>query len=257
MNGSGRWVCVLAICLLAATDALAGGFHITTMGGKRTGMAAILADPDDGTALFHNPAGLADQRGVRIHLSVGVPLMQMEQRLMALDPVRFPSINPEGCQQQPSGCPWPVDNEGYYEQAIAAERIFGLLPFVTVSTDLSFISPAREDMVVALGVYAPNFMGAFLPEDAPSSYLLIEGMFLVITTSVAWSWRINRNVAVGLALSYNNMRLNMSQKMSTVNTLTPAGQTPDIMARMGQQALGDLRMDFEGQIGRASCRERV
>ena len=238
MSGSGKWVCALAVWLLVAPpEAMAGGFHITTMGGKRTGMAAMLAHPDDGTALFHNPAGLADQRGVRIHLSVGLPLMRMEQRLQALDPIRFPAVDPDV---------WPVDSEGYYEQSIAAERIFGLLPFVSVSTDLSFLSPARRDMVVALGVYAPNFMGAFLPDDAPSSYLLIEGMFLVITTSVGWSWRVNRHVAVGLAVSYNNMRLNMSQKMSTVNTLTPAGQAPDIMARMGQQALGDLRMDFEG-----------
>jgi len=215
----------------------AGGFHITTIGGGRTSMTANLARPDDGTALFHNPAGLADQRGVRIHLSVGLPLMHMEQRLKALDAERFPAIDPEE---------WPVDDEGYYAKAITPERIFGLLPFVSVSTDLSFLRPERRDMVVALGVYAPNFMGAFLPSEAPSAYLLIDGMFLVITTSAGWSWRINRHVAVGAALSYNNMRLTMSQKMSTVNTLSPKGAPPTSLGDMAQKALGDLQMDFEG-----------
>ena len=200
MFRSWRWVFALALaaCLQVASRpaAVAGGFHITTMGGSRTSMTAILARPDDGTALFHNPAGLADQRGVRAHLSVGLPLMRMEQRLMALDAGRFPAINPEGCQQLPGGCPWPVDSEGYYERAITPERIFGLLPFASVSTDLSFLWPARQDM--------------------------------------------------GAALSYKNMSLSMSQKMSTVNTLTPHGEQPSALADMGQQALGDLRMDFEG-----------
>ena len=250
MQGSWRWVFALTLFAcwqaVAVPAALAGGFHITTIGGSRTGMTTNLARPNDGTALFHNPAGLADQRGVRAHLSISVPLMRMDLRLRALDRGRFPAINPEGCEQQPGGCPWPTDSEGYYTRSITPDRIFGLLPFASVSTDLSFLWPAREDMVVALGVYAPNFMGAFLPSEAPSAYLLIDGMFLVITTSAGWSWRVNRHVAVGLAMSYNNMRLTMSQKMSTLNTLSPRGGPPTFIGRMGQQALGDLRMDFEG-----------
>jgi long-subunit fatty acid transport protein len=60
-----RYKTLISSLLLAATlgclmpsSARAGGFTMTVMGGRRTGMLANLARPDDMTALFHNPAGL-------------------------------------------------------------------------------------------------------------------------------------------------------------------------------------------------------
>ena len=240
-------VLVLA-CLLgiALPRARAGGFHLSTIGGSRTSMTTNIARPDDATALLHNPAGLALQTGVRAHLSASVPFMEMGFKLKALDPARYPEINPDDCQQQPGGCPWPVGPDGYYEQRIAPDKIFGLVPFAAVSSDLSFIAPARGDMVLALGVYSPNFFGAFLPSEAPTAYHMIEGMFLVITTSVGWAWRVNRYLSVGAVVSYNNMRLSLAQKLSTVDALSPRGAPPTALGQAGQMVLGDLRMDFVG-----------
>jgi len=238
---------VLAAALALPTRLWAGGFTITILGGRRTAMSTNLARPDDITALFHNPAGLADLRGVRVHLSTSLTFLNTEFGLMALDPERFPEINPAGCGEPGSDpCPWPIDSEGYYVDEIEPERYFGILPYLGASTDLGFASSRLKDVVVSAAVYAPDFYGAFLPDDAPTAYHIIEGSFLVLATTVGAGWRINRYVSVGANLSYNYMRLSYAQKMSTIDALTPAGQAPDGVARAAQSLLGDFRLDYTG-----------
>jgi len=245
----GRVLC-LAVCLVMLAPAVrveAGGFTITIIGGRRTGMSTNLARPDDITALFHNPAGLADLPGVRVHLSTSFTYLHTEFGLKALDPARWPEVNPVGCGQSDTPpCPWAVGSDGYYVKEISPERYFGILPYLGGSTDLGFISPRLKNVVASLAVYAPDFYGAFLPDDAPTAYHIIEGTFMVIATTAGAGWRINRYVSVGANVSYNYMRLGYAQKMSIIDALTLTGQEPDGVAKGAQGLLGDLRLDYTG-----------
>jgi len=233
-----RRACALLLVVAAlagrATPARAGGFTLTSFGGRRGGMLANLGRPDEPTALVHNPAGLADQRGTQLYVYVSPAFLSLQMELQALDPQRFPTVD------------WTVGPDGYYNRTIKPERYFGVLPFLGATTDLGFLGPRACDVTVALSVHAPNFYGAYFPEDAPTAFNFIGGMFLVAGATVGAGWRINRYLAVGASLAYHYMTLTMSQKLSTVDLLTPAGEAPDGVATLAQLALGDLRLDYEG-----------
>ena len=218
---------------------------MATFGARRSGMIATIGAPDDASAVFHNPAGLADQPGTQIYFFLSPGIVDPRFRLKAHDPTLYPEINPKGCEQDGS-CPWPIDDEGYYEQSITAERSFGIQPFLAATTDLGFISPAAKDVVVALAVFAPNAYAAYLPEDAPTAYHVIGGLFLVGTATLGVGYRPHPKIALGASISYNYMHISLSQKMSAVDALTPPGQSPTSLASMAQGLVGDIRMDFSG-----------
>jgi long-subunit fatty acid transport protein len=238
---------IVAALVLPAPRAAASGFSVLTFGGRRTGMMASLAKPDDITALFHNPAGLADQPEGQLYLFLGWGFTNLKADLMALDPVRYPEINPEGCGQgSRPPCPWPVNSEGYYAQSIRPEKYWGVMPFLAAGTGLGFLGPRWKDVVVSLGLYAPNFYGAYLPEDAPTAYHIIGGMFITGAATLGVGWRLNRYISLGADLSYNLMWLTMSQKYSMVAALTPPGEEPSGLALAAQELIGDIRLQYSG-----------
>ena len=107
-----RFLPALAIALLPSQALAAGGFIVNTLGTRKVAMQTCYGAPDDITALYHNPAGLADLKGTRVMLFGGPAFLGNETRLQALDADRFPEVNPKGCEQQ-GDCPWPVE-DGYY-----------------------------------------------------------------------------------------------------------------------------------------------
>ncbi|MCC6746059.1 MAG: outer membrane protein transport protein [Deltaproteobacteria bacterium] len=238
---------ILLGCGLSASSARAGGFTVTTFGTRRGGMQAVIGCPDDLSAVFHNPAGLADQPDRQVYAFFAPTFVSHSFRVKALDPQRYPEINPSGCGEPGAApCPWPIDGEGYYAAKISPERYFGLLPYLAASTDLGFLGRRGKDVVVALALYSPNLYGAEMPESAPTAYMIVGGVFLSIAPTLAVGWRVNRYLALGGALSYNYLTLSMSQKLSFADALTPQGSRPEGLAVLAQQLLGDLRMDFSG-----------
>lgn len=238
---------VIALCGLPAQPAHAGGSTTSIFGGRRNAMLTVMGRPDDLSALFHNPAGLADLKGTRGLFFFSPAFLSTGFRMQALDGARFPAINPAGCGVGNSApCPWPTDAEGYYTREVRPEKYFGIIPFLAGSTDLGFLGPAGRDIVVSGAIYSPNFYGAFLPEDAPTAYQIIGGYFMVISGTLGVGWRINRYLAVGANLSYNYMRLTLAQRMSLANSLTPPGETPQGLALVAQGLIGDIRMDYDG-----------
>ena len=238
----------LVTVLLLPEGAAAGGFHISIVGVRRTGMMTNLGDPDDVTALFHNPAGLADQPGTRVHLSSGFTLLDSQFALMELDGARFPEINPAGCDEQgKEPCPWPVE-DGYYSAEIGPERYFGIIPYVGVTQGLDVISPGLKDVVVSFAAYAPGAYGAFLPKDAPTAYYVTEGLFIVGAATLGFGWRLTDWLSVGANVSYTYVRLGYAQKLSLADSLTGRDEevTPFSTGDMAQRAIGDLEMEYLG-----------
>ena len=223
--------------LVCPKAADAGGFSITQFGSRRTGMLANMAAPDEVTALFHNPAGLSDQKGFRMHVSSSFAIINTGFQLQALDSKRFPEID------------WAVDKDGYYEKNIEPTSTKGALPYIGVAQDLGPVSDSLRDVVLSMAVTAPNLYAGALPADAPSSYLFIKGHFAVISTIFGVGWRINDSLAVGFNLMYNYMQLRFAQNYSLADALggKDKSKEPGTNATLAQSLLGDLRMDYSGQ----------
>jgi long-subunit fatty acid transport protein len=210
-------------------------------------MFANLASPDDLTALVHNPAGLADQRGMQIHLSASYAFLRSGFQLRALDPALYPEINAVGCTSSAArSCRWPIDERGYYRQVIEPERSFGVVPYLALGTDLGFLGPRGRDLVLAAAVYSPSFYGAFMPEAAPTSYHIVEGVFLVVAATVGLAWRPSERISLGVSVSYHHMRLSYAQKFATTALMTAPGDAPGPAAEAAQALVGDIQLHYAG-----------
>jgi long-chain fatty acid transport protein len=65
---------VVAASLLATSHAMASGFHIDEQDGRATGRAgAVKANPDSPSAIYYNPAGVAELKGFQV--AVGTTLV--------------------------------------------------------------------------------------------------------------------------------------------------------------------------------------
>ncbi|MBW2186420.1 MAG: outer membrane protein transport protein, partial [Deltaproteobacteria bacterium] len=68
-----RLTVVVLMVLLVPTIVFGAGFHIREQGAKAMGMAnAFVAQADDPSAIFYNPAGIAFQSGTQVSLGVTV-----------------------------------------------------------------------------------------------------------------------------------------------------------------------------------------
>src|SRR6478735_6870840 len=85
---------VLALATATST-ANAGGFGIPDIGVRRTAMGAIVGRPDDGAAIYHNPAGLLLQHGWHLYLSTGLAIVRSTFQLHSWDQSdRFLGVTP-------------------------------------------------------------------------------------------------------------------------------------------------------------------
>jgi len=213
-------------------------------------MHANLGNPDDLTALFHNPAGLANQRGIRVHVSASLAFAQQTFQLEAHPRDEFPELYkncPKDDWSAPS-CDWPVGPDGYYVDAIPPEKYIGGLPYIGLASDLGFLGSWGRDLVVSVALTAPLFTGAYLPEDAPTAYNLIGGYFLVLSATAGVGWQVHPKIALGGSISYNHMRIALAQKLSLINAIPMESMTKpqQSLLKFAAQQLGDLKMDYEG-----------
>jgi long-subunit fatty acid transport protein len=235
-------VALLVLVILAAKDPVrAGGFTITAIGAKRAGSLATIARPDDVTALFHNPAALADMEGIQVGLYNALYLLKTSYQLKTLDERFYTEINPEGCDQE-GNCPWPVNREGYYLDSVKPERAMGTIPYLGMSVQLT------DGLTGSLAVFLPAFYGATFPTDAPTKYHIIDGYFATGSVTAGAGWRICSILAVGASVSYNYMRLSSRRSLSLARILTPADEPePYLGALIAQGTLGDLTIDYLGE----------
>jgi len=159
------------LLLLFPASLWAGGFTIIEVGSQKTGMMTGIGKPDDLSAVYHNPAGLASQRGTRIHLSSGFSFVDASIRMKA-----WPSETGEpldGNYGSEDFIDDRVDRDGYFVGKIKPTRYFGAMPMLVASSDFGY----EKGPVVAFSFYVPDFIGAFLPEDTPARYAVVEGYF--------------------------------------------------------------------------------
>jgi len=170
---------VCALCLLPAT-ARAGGFELAEHGAAGTGMAgAFVAKADDASAVFFNPSGLADQRGLQLYL--GTTLI-----------TAMPSAQ--------------VASGGQQDAATAVQPI----PTIYASYGL----PHQ----VTLGVGAFTNFGLSLdwPHDWAGRYLIRSVALTTVTINPTAAWRPLPWLAVGGGIDITPASADLSQAINLV-----------------------------------------
>jgi long-subunit fatty acid transport protein len=178
---------VLVLVMLLTGSASAGGFAIPELGLRETAMCAEIGRPDDGSAIYHNPAGLALADGWRVSLTAGLALPRTHLALQAWD--------------QSDRFLGPAGPDGYYP-AVTPSRAFAAIPVLQVSGEL-----LRHRLYVGASVFVGNATGAKFKEDSVAHYHLIDGYVVAPQAMAAASYRVTPSIALGAAVGVVNIRV--------------------------------------------------
>jgi long-subunit fatty acid transport protein len=172
---------IVVAATATAMPARAGGFDIPEVGVRRTGMGAVIGRPDDGSALYHNPAGLVLSHGWHLYISAGLSLLDAEFQLQ----------------------PWPDSNHflgttpgpnGYYA-TVRPTRALGVIPMVAVTGEL-----IPDRLFVGAAVFVGNATGAEFSPDAVTRYHLIDAYIIAPQAVLGAAYRLLPTLSVGATL---------------------------------------------------------
>jgi len=179
---------IIVVVLAFATPAAAGGFGIPDLGVRRTAMGAVIGRPDEGSAIYHNPAGLVLQHGWHLYLSMGLALVRSEFQLHSWDQSdRFLGVT--------------AGADGYYAP-VRPSRAMGALPMLALTGE---ILPGK--LVLGAGVYVGNAQGAGFKADDVTRYHLIDGYVIAPQAVIAASYQITDSLALGGSAGVLNVRI--------------------------------------------------
>lgn len=179
---------VPAVLAITLGSAHAGGFVIPDIGVRRTAMAAVIGRPDEGAAIYHNPAGLRLQHGWHLYLSMGLAVIRSEFQLHSwAESDRFLGITP--------------DSDGYYEP-IKPTRAMGVIPMLALTGEL-----IPNKLVMGAGIYVGNAQGAGFGENAVTRYHLIDGYVVAPQAVLAASYQVTDTLALGASAGILNLRI--------------------------------------------------
>lgn len=178
----------LVVLAITASSAHAGGFVIPDIGVRRTAMAAVIGRPDEGAAIYHNPAGLRLQHGWHLYLSMGLAVIRSEFELHSwAESDRFLGVTP--------------DSDGYYEP-IKPTRAMGVIPMLALTGEL-----IPNKLVMGAGLYVGNAQGAGFGANAVTRYHLIDGYVVAPQAVVAASYQVTDTLALGASAGILNLRI--------------------------------------------------
>ena len=183
-----RNVVVAVVIGLTIARADAGGFGIPDIGVRRTAMGAVIGRPDEGAAIYHNPAGLLLQHGWHLYLSTGLAIVRSTFQLHSWDQSdRFLGVTPGA--------------DGYYAP-VKPSRAMGIIPMLAVTGELL---PGKLAMGAA--VYVGNAQGAGFPDTAVTRYHLIDGYVIAPQAVLAASYQLLPTLAIGASAGVLNVRI--------------------------------------------------
>jgi long-chain fatty acid transport protein len=210
----GVWAVLVAVALAGTSgEVLAGGFHNPDFGVRRLGMLAVVARPDDGSAIFHNPAGMTLLEGTHFYHHQSWFVVESGFRLYDSEGTLRPRHNIEP--------DWNI----------------GAIPFIGVTSDLGL-----ERLRFGFGIYAPNAYGAALPDDEPSRYHITDAVFIGSRATLSAAWEATDQFSLGGGISLIHVYLSASRVMNPLVL-----QDPD--ARFlppSQTAPQDAVLDIDG-----------
>ena len=214
MYGLFRAVLVMAFVALTCGQAAAGGFSNPDFGVRRLGMFAVLGNPDDVTAIFHNPAGLVLGEGTRLYHAESWFFMDLA----------FPMYDSQGVLKP--------------EHELEPDWNVGTIPFFGVASDFG-----TERFRGGLAIYAPNAYGAALPDDEPTRYHATEVLFLASRATLTGAYEFDETFAVGANVSLIHVYLQAARIMNGGVLNDPDYK----FASVEDTAAGDMKLALDGQ----------
>ncbi len=160
-----KWVCIMAVALLAIfpTSALSGG---PVHGAKAAAMGtAFLAVVDDPSAILHNPAGLINLQGTQLYggQSVVIPSSEYDSPDGRTEKTRFQAFFP---------------------------------PHAFITSDFN-----SEKVAFGLGIFSPFGIGGRKWSDTGlTRYVSTESLIGTVSINPTFAWRALPRLAVGIGL---------------------------------------------------------
>jgi long-chain fatty acid transport protein len=190
------------LCTTTPRFAWAAGFAITAQGAAASGKSsAFTAQADDPSALFYNPAGIAQLRTAALLVGTSVIIPHTEYR-------------PES-----AGLSDREDHQTFFPSHL----------YVTI--------PLGQRVTVGLGAFSPFGVGTEWPQDWDGRFQVTS--ISVRTTSInptlAWRPAESVAVAVGVNVSVVNLKYRRALNLAAFGPTTPEG---DVSLRGDARALG-------------------
>jgi long-chain fatty acid transport protein len=186
-----------AVALLVPTSLFASGFGYYEHGAKATGMAgAFVAQADDVSAIYYNPAGIAFLEGTNI--------------MGAFHPVKpesdaiFMGVRTEGETD------WLPPASGYMAMNLTS------------------------NIKVGLGVFFPYGLEVVWPDNWMASAISSRSYMKTMYVRPTVAFKVNDNFAIGIGLDYASSDLELEQQSDfSVSPLLPSGRVDTAIAGDG------------------------
>ncbi len=207
--------------LLCPAPARGGGFSNVDFGTRRVGMLAVIAHPDDPTAIFHNPAGLVLTPGTAAYFSAATFLFDVGIRL--------------------------YDSQGVLQpdHTISPDTAMGVSPFLAVTSDLG-----TKRWRVGLAAYAPNVFGTSLPEDEPTRYQALDVMFIAARATASAAVEVDPKLSIGANFNCLMIHMKASRMMNPLVFDDPDRRFDEtVWASDSRMELSGFGYTFTGDLG--------
>ncbi len=207
---------ILSISIILPVLLNAAGFYIPDVGSRCLGRgAAFSAKADDLTAIYHNPAGLADLRGIQIILDVG-----LMNKIAGFDPAG--------------------ENNVEYSPVRASE-IVSPIPFIGISSDFR-----SNNFTLGFAAYGPYGVPAVkFPEEGPQRYNIVESSLEEVHYTLAAGFKLTDWLSFGV--NFGLVDLYVSQNMKFFTGINDADLTYNLSAHGAKSwVLGSLWKIYKG-----------
>lgn len=179
-----------------------GGFYVPEVGGRATGMgAAVVADAADPSAVFHNPAQLAETTGTTVELAADLVLPRISF-------FRRPVTDPN------TGANLRFAEVSNTNHAIA-------IPFLGASHRLT------DRLALGLAVYTPFGATLEFPTDGAQRQIVTRIALRTITASPALAVNLPSGFSAGVALNLVYADLALEQRNAIPYVTGDPEQYPD------------------------------
>ncbi|MBN2053324.1 outer membrane protein transport protein [bacterium] len=159
-------LCIIAVsCLPHIVQA--GGFAIPPQGARATAFGLAYGPiAEDLTAAYHNPAGLAEQRGTRVYLGAHTGKARIDLTMPG-------------------------------EDKVGLEKDILYYPFIGVSTDFN-----SQRFTTAFSVYAPFGAMVTYPDDGPQKNIAQKIQLVTYNFTGSLACKVTDKLSLGAGLSY-------------------------------------------------------
>lgn len=186
-----RLIVVMMMAGLLATSAFGSGFAIPEQGAKASGMAAaFVATADDPSAIFYNPAGIAQQRNFAVY--TGGTIINFSNEFTG-DP----------------NSPVTSGTEGKYNR------------HTFIPPNMYAIMPIGNNITVGVGVFAAWGLRTDWADPWPGRYISKDADLKTTSVNPTIAWQTSDGkLAIGGGVEYRRARVILSANRMTINPFT-------------------------------------